>query len=170
MVDQTMTGESEPIVRDIDLRTASTRLFDAFTVPERIQEWFAMRAAVDLRPGGSWTFDWPPHLRARGTWVTIERPGHLVWTWDESIQDSRAESDPAQAHPTVTLDYRFTDNGDGTTRFHLVERGHGSEEVRAMNVSGIEMMLEGLRAYVKDGTIVDWTAPTGTDAGGTSTP
>lgn len=147
----------ESIERTVEFQVNPEILFDAFTVPANVEQWFAQRVESEPRPGGSWTYDWPGFLQAKGRYLTIERPSLLVWTWDESIQDSRVGSVPEHAHPPVTMTYRFSPV-DGGTQLHIVESGHESEEIANMNASGIDQMLVTLRAYVEDGTKVDWSA------------
>jgi uncharacterized protein YndB with AHSA1/START domain len=147
----------QPIVKEIELRATPEQVFDVWMRPEHLAQWFAQRATIDLRPGGTWTYDWPPHLQAKGRYLTVERPSHLFWTWDESIQDSRQGVDPAHAHPPVTLDDTMTAIDEGATRLHVVERGHADDAAAEMNERGVDQTLATLRAYLEEGRSIDWS-------------
>ncbi len=145
-----------PIVTEAVLAASPEALFDAFTDPRRLCDWFAQEASIDLRPGGAWRFGWPGGMAAEGRVVAAERPGRYEWTWERSVtgtQDLRSD---------VRLRYSFTREQDGggqaVTRMRIEESGHETAAIRDMNATGINQMLATLRAYVEHGTTIDWTA------------
>ncbi|HVL25627.1 MAG TPA: SRPBCC domain-containing protein [Thermomicrobiales bacterium] len=143
------------VSKDAQLNAPPDQVFDALTRPEQLTQWFAQRVEVDVRPEGGWTFDWPPHMQARGRYLAVERPHRLVWTWDASIPDSRPDTFQEDAHPPVTMEYTFAPE-DGGTRLTIVESGHVDDEAAARNGEGLEMTIQGLRAYLEDGVTIDW--------------
>jgi uncharacterized protein YndB with AHSA1/START domain len=122
--------------------------------------WFtgSPSAWTAIRAGGTWTFDWPPHLQAKGQYLTVDRPNRLVCTRDQSIQHSRQGPDPAHGHLPLTLDSTFTATGDAGTRLHVIESGHADDAIVEMNASGVDQALTTLRAFLEDGLCIDWTA------------
>ncbi|WP_226346574.1 SRPBCC family protein [Agilicoccus flavus] len=141
-----------PVVLDATFAAPPDAVFDAFTRAEHLTRWFAARARIDATPGGTWRYEWPDDLAAEGRVLDADRPNRLVWTWEASI------SGPVQMDSDVTITYTFEPDGDGT-RLHLEEVGHDTAEIRDANASGNEQMLATLRAYLEDGTTVDWAAP-----------
>lgn len=156
---------SQPITRDEVFKATPDELFDAFTVQEQVTQWFAQHADIDAHTGGWWTFNWPPHMAARGRYLTVDRPNHLVWTWEASIQDTRVAPGAGEIESSVILDYTFTALDNGQTHIHIEESGHGTEEIARMNATGIDLMLTTLRQFLEEGKSVDWTtAPPPGDA------
>jgi len=145
------------IVRHAEFRATPDELFDAFTVQELLTQWFAQHADLDVRDDGWWTFTWPPYMAARGRYITVDRPHHLVWTWDVSVQDTRVAPESGETHSSVTMDYTFTTLEDGRTRLDIIESGHDTDEIARMNADGIDQMLDQLRKFIEDDEHVDWT-------------
>src|SRR5690349_18644386 len=85
-------------------------LFDAWTDPVMMARWFHAKerwttsvVRCEPRAGGAWeivmhTGGDGPDCRAFGTYVAIDRPRRLVFTW-------HANADPGY-ETTVTLDFR----------------------------------------------------------------
>lgn len=60
-------------------------VFDLFTDPDRLVEWWPAEASVDLRLGGAFRFSWPQndwHLRGEYTAVDPGRHLGFTWSWD----------------------------------------------------------------------------------------
>lgn len=141
----------EPIVRETVLRASPEALYAAFADPLSICQWFAQAATVTQ---AFWRCAWPGGVAAAGRVLAADPPRRLVWSWDESIvtgPDGQPMSSPSQ----VTLTYTFDPTGEGT-RLTIHEVGHDTEEMREMNVRGVEQMITTLRAYLEQGRTVDW--------------
>lgn len=147
-----------PIIRDVKLNAPPEKVFDAFSAKVDLEAWFAARAEVNAVDGGKWHYTWPPHMAASGTFIKVDWPHELLWTWEESIQDDTLAEQPAEmlTMPVVTLHYRFEAEGDGTV-LHIEESGHERPEIREMNEQGIDGMIPTLRAWVENGERVDWS-------------
>ena len=144
----------EPITRDATFPATPDELFDAFTVPQLITQWFADRADVDVRTGGWWTFTWPPYRAASGRYLTVDRPSHLVLEWNESMEDSRIAPEGGETHPSLRMDYTFTSLQNHETSMHILESGHADEESRATRAKRIDDMLQKLKAFFEKGSKV----------------
>jgi uncharacterized protein YndB with AHSA1/START domain len=147
-----------PIVKDVALKATPEDVFDAYTDPARLKEWFALTVDADLRESGRWMMTFPETMGAEGRYLTVERPNRLVWTWEKSMQDYTKGVQPGEEHPVVTMDYTF-EAMDGGTAFHLVESGHGSEPVRTMNEQGIDGMMKTLAAFLAGEPVIEGAAP-----------
>jgi uncharacterized protein YndB with AHSA1/START domain len=55
-------------------------VFPYFTDPELIVTWIGDRARLDPKPGGVFALDMGKSL-ARGTYLTVEPPYRVVFTW-----------------------------------------------------------------------------------------
>jgi uncharacterized protein YndB with AHSA1/START domain len=55
-------------------------VFPYFTDPQLMITWIGERAELDARPGGTFAVD-VGGAAARGTYVTVEPPSRVVFTW-----------------------------------------------------------------------------------------
>ena len=141
----------DPIIIELTLKAPPERVYDAYTVKAELEKWFAQEATLEATSGGTWRYTWPGEMAAEGRILEAERPYRLAWTWEKSIQGAHV------AESEVLNTYTF-ESVEGGTRMRLVETQHESRVMRDMSVSGIEQMLETLRAFVEQGTVVDWDA------------
>lgn len=146
----------EPIIREETFRATADEVFDAFTVPHLVTAWLAQRADIDARPGGWWTFTWPPHNASKGRYITVDRPSRLVWTWSAEIENIGRAPEGGETHPKITRDYTFEPLPGGATRFVLKETGHMDEEQRKAHASDVDTMLQHLHDFLEKGDRVNW--------------
>jgi uncharacterized protein YndB with AHSA1/START domain len=113
------------LVRDVPVTPEI--LFEAWTVPEILKQWFCPRpwrvveCEIELRPGGLFanTMQGPDGQtmpRGEGCWLLIERPHRLVWTGMMN-RDFRPQPVPQPGFAFV-CDLRFEPLGNGLTRYH----------------------------------------------------
>jgi len=146
----------EPIRREETFRATPDELFDAFTVPHLVTRWLAQRADIDARPGGWWTFTWPPHNAASGRYLTVDRPSHLVWTWTAEVRNIGLAPEGGETNPEVTRDFTFEALPSGETRFVLQEIGNQDDAHRKARARDIDTMLQHLRDFIERDERVDW--------------
>jgi uncharacterized protein YndB with AHSA1/START domain len=129
-----------------DLEIAMTRVFDAprqrvfnaWTKPELLRQWFGRRGdvlsvcEVDLRVGGTYRFVWQlregGEMGMGGEYREIDAPGLLVST---EVFDEYAEMGPAVN--TMVLEGR-----DGRTTMTITSRYNSKETRDAVIESGME--------------------------------
>jgi uncharacterized protein YndB with AHSA1/START domain len=70
-----------PITRSIALRVPPGEVWGALTDPDRLSEWFGVRAEIDPRPGGAVHFNGPEGAVRRGLVETADPPRRLVFRW-----------------------------------------------------------------------------------------
>ncbi len=75
-----LEGETDIILRR-DFSHAPDRVWRALTEPELIRQWMApgdlMRCEVDLRPGGSFYYEWP-EFHFWGPILAVDAPHHMA--------------------------------------------------------------------------------------------
>lgn len=143
-----------PIRTTVYLNAPCERVYDAFATSAGVESWFARGFSVS--DDGAWSMDFGGGVGAAGRVLEAARPDRYVWTWEVS-RGVDEQGQPWEVASMVTITYTYTAE-DGGTRFEIEEAGHATEEVRAMNESGIEGMIPLLRAWVEDGRAVDWDA------------
>lgn len=144
-----------PIIKRVILRATPEALFDAYTDPDHLEKWFAASARIDLKPNSAWRYEWPGGLAAEGRVIETDRPNRFVWSWEKSISPDPDGGE--QVYESETVNTYLFEAVDAGTQFTIDERYHESQEVRDMSEGGIDEMLRMLKAYVEDGTVVDWT-------------
>jgi len=110
-------------------------MFDHFTKDDLLVKWWAVKATVDLTPGGDYVLTWPEQeWTLRGTVVEFT-PGErfvFTWAWDH-MPDAPAR--------TVTVVFAARDGGGtGLTVTHE-SYGEGEDEAKQ-----------------RDGHLAGWTA------------
>ncbi len=121
---------------------SADEVFDAWTDPARITQWWdptgtpLADCAVDLRPGGSFSFvtasgHAPPFT---GTYSVVERPARLVFDAMGAVGTVRLESEADTTHMTVTI--------------RCASAEHLDEFVRRGVDAGTDRTLDNLVAHV----------------------
>lgn len=145
-----------PITRESTFRATPDELFDAFTVPSLVTQWLAQRADIDARPGGWWTFTWPPHKAARGRYITVDRPSRLIWTWTAEIENIGRAPEGGETELAIVRDLTLQSLPGGETRLVLKETGNTDEQQCADHARDIDIMLRHLHEFIDKGDRVDW--------------
>ena len=133
------------IEKEIFIKASPERVFEAFTSSDALANWWSMaESELDLRPGGRWRFKWTSGDQVHGIIVEIDPPRRLVMDWDEGeeMNDTR-----------LTVEFHAENGG---TRVRLHDTGYGSggdwDALYDGVTSGWGKALEGLRAWLEDGT------------------
>jgi uncharacterized protein YndB with AHSA1/START domain len=132
-------GERE-IVTERVFDAPPERVFQAFTDPELVAQWWGRRQdtttvdKMDVREGGDWRFltDAPDGSHAfRGTYRVIQPPEVLEWTFEWEGMPGHVAVERAE----------FEDLGDGRTKLTTHSLFHTTEERDGMLASGMESGL-----------------------------
>ena len=83
------------IRKEIVLPASRNEVWEALTDPERLADWFANEAEVELRPGGSLAFRWGNGEERHATVTEVEPEERLAFTWDDDgeVEFTLAEAD-----------------------------------------------------------------------------
>lgn len=150
---------SRTIAKETEFATSPDRLFDAFVEPVMLRQWLVESASVDLRPRGQWVFDFGEREGGRigGSYVVVERPWRLVWTWNEwgiDQQGNPLRADPCTDPPwAVTVcDIAIADE-HGSARLNLNHYGYPDmpdwDDLYTGVSLGWDELLEKLRPVVE---------------------
>lgn len=69
------------IRREIAIAAPAVTVFEYFIDPDKMTQWMGVRANLDARPGGDFRVDITGGDVARGTYLAVERPSRVVFTW-----------------------------------------------------------------------------------------
>lgn len=125
------------------IRAKRTRVFEAWTTPELLQQWSAPEhmtipdGHIDLRVGGRWRVvmqerDGTQHIAA-GVYREIVPPERLVYTHVWLKEGETLES--ASARETL-LTLELFEEGDGSTRLVLTQERFANAATRDAHVGG----------------------------------
>jgi uncharacterized protein YndB with AHSA1/START domain len=120
----------DQIEREIVIAAPLERVWAVLTESEHVGKWFGQGepTPVDLRPGGSMTFDHGKHGIHPAKIVNVEPPRFLAYRW----ASGHAGQEPVEGNSTL-VEFTLTPEGEGT-RLRVVETGFscltGSEEWR----------------------------------------
>lgn len=110
MNDTTVDHESLTITFERSLRASAEDVFDAWTRPEEIAEWWdpsgtpLAKCQIDLRVGGAFLFENAGHSQPfSGIYRVIERPLRLVFDAFGSVGSVALTSDGKTTHMKVQI-------------------------------------------------------------------
>lgn len=76
-----MAEASLLVQREVAIAAKPERVWSFLVDPEQAVRWMGQAASFDLRPGGEYRVHVLPHNVAVGTFVEIDPPRRLVYTW-----------------------------------------------------------------------------------------
>ena len=71
------------VEREIVFPESPAELWAALTEAERLEEWFATEAELELRPGGAGVFRWGDGEERRATVREVREEERLVLDWED---------------------------------------------------------------------------------------
>ncbi len=71
------------VEREIVVPEGPDEVWEALTVPERLEEWFATEVELDARPGGDGLFRWGDGDERHAVVREAEEAERLVLDWDD---------------------------------------------------------------------------------------
>lgn len=107
---------------EIEIEASPETVFDFLVVPERLLAWLGQGGTIDPRPGGGFEIDIDGTNTAVGSYVDIERPKRVSFTWGWQGSDLVP---PGSTTVEITLE-----GHDRTTVVHLRHRGLPTEQDR----------------------------------------
>jgi uncharacterized protein YndB with AHSA1/START domain len=133
--------EDEVVLHELVLPVPAEEVFDMFVDPERLVRWIGISAELEPRPGGRFRFEVLPGQFCDGTYVALERPRRLAFTWGWT--DPSFGLPPGSSRVEVTLE-SCGDDGR-STRLRLVHSGLAGD-VRLLHDDGWSRFLGRLAA------------------------
>jgi len=127
---------------EMQIPVEAERVFDSWTRAEQLVEWFPSSAQMTVTEGGEYRFGWDGwDDEWRGTYVVVERPGRLVFTW----QPPAAVFPEGAYETTVTLTF---EDLDGATRLVLEHSGFTGGAEAESHLEAWRGYLYNLRAFL----------------------
>ena len=139
--------ERVTIERTLEIDASPETVWEFLTDPVKAQRWWGMNASFDARPGGLYRLRVNPRALAEGTFLEVEPPHRLVYTfgWVEG-GDGAERTPPGSTTVEITLEPR----GDGTT-LSLVHRDLNGADAAQNHSAGWEHYLSRLQVAAPGG-------------------
>jgi uncharacterized protein YndB with AHSA1/START domain len=141
------------IVINVDIAAPPERVFDAWTDPAQLAEWWGDESfylthdwKVDARPGGRWSCEgsgvgqMAGPFEVHGEYTLIERPTRLGFTWTPTWEQGRTTNVLVELTPTAT-----------GTRLRLTHTGFATVESREGHHEGWKRVLAWLDRHAASG-------------------
>ncbi len=119
----------DAVVMNERIRATPEEVFDFLVEPDKLIRWMGTAAKIDPRPGGEFWLNVTGHDVARGTYLTVDRPHRVVFSWG---WDGSEEVPPGSS----TVSFELTADGDETV---------------------VELVHSGLPGGQNDKHLVGWT-------------
>jgi uncharacterized protein YndB with AHSA1/START domain len=137
--------DGESVVHELVLPASVEEVFAMFVDPALLITWIGITAELEPRPGGRFRFEVMPGQHCEGSFVTVEPPHRLVFTWGWTEPDMGVP--PGSSTVEVTLS-----SLDRTqTRLRLVHTGLDGGAPRHLHDDGWNRFLSRLHAALGDG-------------------
>jgi uncharacterized protein YndB with AHSA1/START domain len=122
-------------------------VFAYFTDPERYRRWQGVDAELDPRPGGTFRVRMTgrSHMVVRGTYVEVEPPARLVFTWGWEHAGELGRGAHGILPGTTIVEVVLVPDGDGTI-VHVWHRGLPDEAACEFHSYGWDLTLDRLVA------------------------
>ncbi len=144
-----MKAENLVLVVQRKIKASPERLFDAWTKPELMQQWFHAGqkmttpvAEADLKVGGPWRVvmrgESGKEYPTNGKYLVIDRPNKLVFTWHPMEQ--------ADFETTVTL--RFKKVSEEFTEMTLTHEGLRDQDWYKRHNEGWVACVDNLESWL----------------------
>ena len=104
--------ETTEVTRELTIAARPETVWEFFVDPEKAIRWMGIDATLEPEPGGLYRVEVVPGTVARGTFVELEPPHRLVFTWG---WEPRADGETYDVAPgESTIEVRLEAEGDGT--------------------------------------------------------
>src|SRR5687768_5682858 len=148
-----MQAAQDVIEQQVTIAAPRERVWEALTTAEQIRTWWVPEGiSVDLRVGGRFTHDWDGKTY-RATYVEIDEPRKLAFTW---VPGDLERSDvPIEAQNQTLVELSLADSDDGGTILSVRESGFASltesdrERAFPMNAGGWSETLASLARFLQ---------------------
>jgi uncharacterized protein YndB with AHSA1/START domain len=126
--------------RELHVAARPETVWEFLVDPDKVGRWKGRPGPFDATPGGEYTIEVLPGHTARGSFVVVDRPRRLVYTWG---WDPGPEGPNPVPPGSSTIEIELSPAGDGTT-LRFTHRDLPSAEAAERHAAGWNHYLERL--------------------------
>ena len=140
--------ETIAVVRELSIAARPETVWELLVDPEQARRWMGVDVAFEPHPGGLYRVEVVPGHVARGSFVELDPPRRLVFTWG---WEQSEDGPPVQVPPgSSTIEIALEPDGDGT-RVRFTHRDLPGAEPAASHARGWDHYLPRLATAAADG-------------------
>jgi uncharacterized protein YndB with AHSA1/START domain len=141
--------EQTALVRELTIAARPETVWEFLVDPEKATRWMGIEATLDPRPGGVYRVTVLPANVASGSFVEVDPPRRLVFTW--GWEPGGFGGPGAAAKPgSTTIEIELEPQGEGT-HLRFTHRDLPNAEATASHGHGWDHYLERLAAAASGG-------------------
>jgi uncharacterized protein YndB with AHSA1/START domain len=132
------------VVRELSIAARPETVWEFLVDPEKVTRWMGVAATLEPHPGGEYRVEVLPGIVASGSFVEVDPPRRLVFTW--GWEPSHMEAPGSVVTPgSSTVEIELEPDGDGT-RLRFEHRDLPGVEATASHADGWDHYLPRLTA------------------------
>jgi uncharacterized protein YndB with AHSA1/START domain len=134
--------EETAVVRELSIAARPETVWEFLVDPDKVTRWMGIGATMEPEPGGAYRLTVLSGNVASGTFVEVDPPRRLVYTfgWEPGGVDGPGS---AAGPGSTTVEFDLEPEGDGT-RLRFVHRDLPNAEATAAHAHGWEHYLDRL--------------------------
>ena len=134
--------EETAVVRELSIAARPETVWEFLVDPDKVTRWMGIDATIEPEPGGAYRLTVLSGNVASGTFVEVDPPRRLVYTfgWEPGGVDGPGS---AAAPGSTTVEFDLEPEGDGT-RLRFVHHDLPNAEASAAHAHGWEHYLDRL--------------------------
>jgi uncharacterized protein YndB with AHSA1/START domain len=130
--------ETTEVVRELTIAARPETVWEFLVDADKAKRWMGIDATLEAQPGGLYRVEVIPGHVARGSFVELDPPRRLVFTWG---WEPGSDGTPNAVPPgSTTVEIELEEQGDGT-RLRFAHRGLPTAESAASHAHGWEHYL-----------------------------
>jgi uncharacterized protein YndB with AHSA1/START domain len=130
--------EATEVVRDLTIAARPETVWQFLVDPDKAIRWMGIAATLDPRPGGVYRVEVVPDTVASGSFVEVDPPHRLVFTWG---WEPRPDGETYDVPPgSSTIEIRLEPEGSGT-RVRFTHRDLPTAESAVRHAHGWDHFL-----------------------------
>jgi uncharacterized protein YndB with AHSA1/START domain len=133
------------LVRELTIEARPETVWQFLVDPDKATSWMGVEATLEPRPGGVYRVEVLPGIVASGSFVEVDEPRRLVFTWGWEPNAMEEHPGSAATPGSSTIEITLEPSGNGT-QLRFEHRDLPNAEATASHADGWDHYLPRLEA------------------------